>query len=208
MNTGEVIKRVEDFAKRSTEGFDSGHDWWHLRRVRDLALRLQKAENKGDRLVIELSALLHDVNDKKFRKTVKSGTDMIISDLLSGCGLEDSVIQEVILINKYISFSSDTQLEDRSVEFLLVQDADRLDAIGAIGIARAFNYGGFKNNAIYIPENDPSSKSPSTIGHFYEKLLLLKNLMNTESAKKIAYERHLFLEKFLDQFYIEWNTGQ
>ena len=204
MNETEVLIRVEDFARSSTIEFDSGHDRWHLQRVRNLALYLQKSENKGDRFVIELSALLHDVGDSKFKKAAGPGADSIISDLLKDCGLAENIITEVIRINKYISFSNKGTLKNRSVEFDIVQDADRLDAIGAIGIARAFNYGGFKNNAIFIPENGKSSKRPSTILHFYEKLLLLKDMMNTPTAAVLALERHRVLKEFLVSFYKEW----
>jgi uncharacterized protein len=204
MNETEVLIRVEDFARSSTIEFDSGHDWWHLQRVRNLALYLQKSENKGDRFIIELSALLHDVGDSKFKKADEPGADKIITDLLKDFGLAENIIQEVISINKHISFSSKKSPENRSVEFEIVQDADRLDAIGAIGIARAFNYGGFKNNAIFIPENGKSSKRPSTILHFYEKLLLLKDMMNTSTAAVLALERHSILKEFLENFYEEW----
>jgi uncharacterized protein len=207
MNNKEVIKSVEDFAKSSTEAFDSGHDWWHLQRVRNMALYLQKTENKGDKFIIELSALLHDVGDSKFKKPDGPVADIIISDLLKDCGLAENIIQEVVMINKYISFSSKATLENRSVEFDIVQDADRLDAIGAIGIARAFNYGGFKNNPIYIPENEITSNNPSTIGHFYEKLLKLSDLMNTVTGRKLAEKRHLFLETYLSEFFSEWNLS-
>jgi uncharacterized protein len=205
MNKTEVIKRVEDFAKSSTEEFDSGHDWWHLNRVRNMALHLQKIDNKGDKFIIELGALLHDVNDKKFRKKGSNDAGRIISDLLEGYGLDGSIIHEVILINTHISFSSGDTLINKNIEFEIVQDADRLDAIGAIGIARAFNYGGFKNNAIYLPESEPSAKNSSTIGHFYEKLLLLRDMMNTPAASIIASERHKILEQYLEWFYFEWD---
>ena len=207
MNENLIIKGIEDFVKESTKEFDSGHDWWHLHRVRNLALHLQKAENSGNRFIIEISALLHDIDDKKFRKSEGPGANAIISGLLNNFGVGDNIIQEVVQINKYISFSSGAKTEIRSPEFLIVQDADRLDAIGAIGIARAFNYGGFRNNAIYIPENDGDGISPSTISHFYDKLLLLRDMMNTDTARKLAEKRHLFLEKFLDEFYNEWNAG-
>jgi uncharacterized protein len=204
MNNTEILIRVEDFARSTTVEFDSGHDWWHLQRVRNLALYLQRFENKGDRFIIELSALLHDVCDSKFKKANDPGADKIISDLLIECGLTENMIQEVIRINKYISFSSKDTPENRSAEFDIVQDADRLDAIGAIGIARAFNYGGFINNAIFIPGNGKSSKQPSTILHFYEKLLLLKDMMNTPTAAILALERHRILKEFLVNFYKEW----
>ena len=205
MNKHRIINEIEDFVKKSTKEFDSGHDWWHLRRVRNLGLYLQGAEKKGDRFIIEIAALLHDIDDKKFRTAGGKGAGEIISKLLLSYGLEKHIINEIILTNKYISFSSEEKNETKSPEFLIVQDADRLDAIGAIGIARAFNYGGFRNNPIYIPEETGSEDIPSTIGHFYEKLLKLKDLMNTPTGRKLAEKRHIFLEKFLDQFYEEWN---
>jgi uncharacterized protein len=207
MNKDTIIKRVENFAKKSTLNFDSGHDWWHLHRVRNVALYLQEEEATGDRLIIEIAALLHDVDDKKFRKEGARGADVIISELLDSFGVKSNIISEVIQINKYISFSSESKIETRSPEFLIVQDADRLDAIGAIGIARAFNYGGFRNNAIYIPETKGYGIVPSTIGHFYDKLLLLRGMMNTPGGHKMAEERHIFLEKYLEQFYKEWNIA-
>jgi uncharacterized protein len=205
MNENQIIIGVEDFAKVSTKEFDSGHNWWHLHRVRNLALLLQQAENVGDRFTIEIAALLHDIDDKKFRKGGGVVAETIISDLLQEFGVAEGTIQEVVEINKYISFSSGLKPEIKSPELLIVQDADRLDAIGAIGIARAFNYGGFRNNAIYIPETEGTEKSPSTIDHFYDKLLKLKDMMNTKTGKRMAEERHTFLEVFLKQFYKEWD---
>jgi uncharacterized protein len=207
MNTSRVIKAVEDFAKKSTGEFDSGHDWWHLHRVRSLSLYIHREEKVGDRFIIEISALLHDVDDSKFRRSGNQGAEAIISDLLHRAGVTESIIHEVVKINKYISFSSGADTDSKSSEFLIVQDADRLDAIGAIGIARAFNYGGFRNNAIFIPEVEGKGLSPSTIAHFYDKLLLLSGMMNTSTGKKLAFDRHRFLEKFLAQFYKEWNAG-
>ena len=204
MNKDQIIIGIEDFAKISTKEFDSGHDWWHLNRVRNLALHLQQAEHMGDRFIIETASLLHDIDDKKFRKCGGLGADTIISDLLKQFRVEEDIINEVVQINKYISFSSEGKTETKSPEFLIVQDADRLDAIGAIGIARAFNYGGFRNNAIYIPETKESGKDPSTIGHFYDKLLKLKDMMNTKTGKRMAEERHSFLKIFL-KLYKEWD---
>jgi uncharacterized protein len=207
MNTTDIIRAVEEFAKISTREFDSGHDWWHLNRVRNLALFIQQSENKGDRFIVELAALLHDVDDKKFRKDGGAGAEKIITDLLNLHSVEADVIKEVVRINKYISFSSEQKIEIKSDDLKIVQDADRLDAIGAIGVARAFNYGGFKNNAIYVPDVEGQGLKPSTVAHFYEKLLLLKDMMNTSAGREMAMERHNFLEKFLTQFYKEWNTG-
>jgi uncharacterized protein len=206
MNKRRVIRSIEDFARKSTLEFDSGHDWWHLQRVRNLSLYLQKEENTGDRFIIEISALLHDVDDKKFRKRGKPEAESLISGLLHGSGVDERIIHEVVRINRCISFSSEELTDKKSPEFSIVQDADRLDAIGAIGIARAFNFGGFRNNAIYVPEEEGNGTAPSTIRHFYDKLLLLKEMMNTLTAKKLAEERHAFLERFLKQFYLEWNT--
>jgi uncharacterized protein len=207
MNKKRVIKAVEDFAKGSTIEFDSGHDWWHLHRVRNLSLYLQKEEHSGDPFIIEISALLHDIDDKKFRKSGSPGAETIIADLLGRSGVNENMISEVVRINKGISFSAAEQFENKSAEFAIVQDADRLDAIGAIGIARAFNYGGFRNNAIYVPEMKGKTPAPSTIRHFFDKLLLLSGIMNTPAARKLAKGRHQFMESYLEQFYSEWNTS-
>jgi uncharacterized protein len=207
MNANDIIKKIEDFAEKSTSEFDSGHDWWHLQRVRNIALYLHRVEKAGDRMVIEISALLHDIEDKKFRKTGDKGAEMAITELLRPLGVNDKIVNKVIQVNKYISFSSRVNIENKFPEFMIVQDADRLDAIGAIGIARAFNYGAFRNNAIYIPESEGSPNTPSTIGHFYDKLLKLKDMMNTTTARKIAVDRHAFLELFLERFYLDWNLG-
>jgi uncharacterized protein len=207
LNKKKIIEAVEEFARKSTLEFDSGHDWWHLQRVRNLSLYLQNEENEGDRFTIEISALLHDIDDKKFRKSGKPGAESIITGLLHRSEVDEGIIREVVRINRFISFSSDEQAERKSPEFSIVQDADRLDAIGAIGIARAFNYGGFRNNAIYVPERKGQTAVPSTIKHFYDKLLLLRGMMNTPTARKLAEERHKFMDGFLKQFYSEWNTG-
>jgi uncharacterized protein len=144
--------------------------------------------------------LLHDIDDKKIRNGSVSCAEEKISSLLKDINLDEHIIKEVVFINKNISFSSKIQPVCKSTEFIIVQDADRLDAIGAIGVARAFNYGGFINNPVY----DPSGQSLSTVGHFYDKLLKLKGLLNTETGRKLANERHEFLEIFLRQFYSEW----
>ncbi len=207
MNKKSVIRAVEEFAGKSTSEFDSGHDWWHLQRVRNLALYLQREENSGDPFIIEIAALLHDIDDKKFRKSGSPGAETIITDFLQKMGVNESAIKEVVKINKGISFSAGESNDKITPEFAIVQDADRLDAIGAIGIARAFNYGGFRNNPIYIPRKNEDKPAPSTVQHFYDKLLLLSGMMNTPAARRLAEERHKFLEIFLSQFYSEWNTG-
>jgi uncharacterized protein len=199
MNKTNVISRVEGFARQSIVSYDSGHDWWHLQRVRGLALHLQKVEG-GDPLLIEIAALLHDVDDTKFDGKMDLNTGDRITRLLKEIDIEDKIINEVIFINKNISFSKGAKPQNISPEFMIVQDADRLDAIGAIGVARAFNYGGFRNNPIY----DPSGERATTVGHFYDKLLKLKELMNTNEGRKLADERHKYLESFLKEFFSEW----
>jgi uncharacterized protein len=199
MSKPQLIKQVEEFVKKSITQHDGGHDWYHLDRVRNMALHLQSAENKGDRFIVEIAALLHDIDDNKFSKSEFPETEEKITSFLKSLDIEDGIINEVVFINKNISFSKGLKPKNISPEFMIVQDADRLDAIGAIGIARAFNYGGFRNNPIY----DPEGSSPSTIKHFYDKLLKLKELMNTDTGRKLAFERHEFLEIFLIQFFKE-----
>jgi uncharacterized protein len=201
MNKGEIIEKIEDFVRSNIKSHDGGHDWWHINRVRDLSLHICSVEGKGDLLTVEISSLLHDIGDKKFREHGAGDHIMLIRGLLENLQLEKTIIDEVIFINENISFSKGVRPEAVSAEFMAVQDADRIDAIGAIGIARAFNYGGFKNNIIY----DPDGIQPSTVAHFYDKLLRLTDLINTETGRQIAQERHKYLESFLVQFYKEWN---
>ena len=199
--------------KKELENAEGGHDWFHIERVYKNSLLIASEENV-DLQIVSLGALLHDIADSKFH-----GGDETISPTKARKFLETQKISEetiihVIKIIENISFNGGNKSQHfKSKELAVVQDADRLDAIGAIGIARAFNYGGFKNRALYDPEIIPnltmtpaeykSSKAP-TINHFYEKLLLLKDLMNTETGERLAKERHLFMENFLTQFYGEW----
>lgn len=206
----ENIELVEKFVKEHLSGFDCGHDWWHISRVRSLAVYIQEAEKMGDRIIIELGALLHDIGDSKFRKHGDEDPEKIISDLLRSLNADEEQIAGVVQINRHISFSSGESNIKKSNELMIVQDADRLDAIGAIGIARAFSYGGFRNNPIYLPDDNNEVKEgpgtdKSTIAHFYDKLLKLKDMMNTGTGKKIAEDRHRVLEDFLEEFYQEWN---
>jgi uncharacterized protein len=203
MNSSFEIKQIEDFARKNLGSHDGGHDWWHLERVRNNAFQIMEAEGSGDPVIIEIAALLHDIGDSKFKKTGSEDTGKLLHRFLSGLELDERVMHEVIYINRNLSFSNGKRPENVSFEFMIVQDADRLDAMGAIGIARAFNYGGFVNNPIF----DPAGKGHSTISHFYDKLLKLKDLMNTEIGIKLAEERHRFLEVYLDQFYHEWEFG-
>jgi uncharacterized protein len=207
---------TEEFVRQNLKSHDSGHDWWHIERVRKLALFINKMELLADPFIVEITALLHDTADSKFAGENSEQGYMFIRGFMDKSGMSEirdhvlDVINSISFSNKNKSVNTDDPL------FRVIQDADRLDAIGAIGIARAFNYGGFRNNKIYNPDviNSKESKkgapqigTASTISHFYEKLLLLKYRMNTLTAKRLATERHEFLEVFLKQFYKEWEFG-
>ena len=204
-----------NFVKEKLEGAEAGHDWFHIERVWKLSKKI--AEKEGGNLeVIELSALLHDIADPKFHNGDETLALKISKDFLEEIHVEGELIEQVLFVIKNISFKNRAEApENPPLELQIVQDADRLDAIGAIGIARTFNFGGFKNNLMYHPEIKPNlgmnkeeykKSNGTTINHFYEKLLLLKDLMNPETAKKIASERHNFMLQFLDEFYKEWNV--
>lgn len=204
-----------NFVKEKLEGAEAGHDWFHIERVWKLSKKI--AEKEGGNLeVIELSALLHDIADPKFHNGDETLALKISKDFLEEIHVEGELIEQVLFVIKNISFKNRAEApENPPLELQIVQDADRLDAIGAIGIARTFNFGGFKNNLMYHPEIKPNlgmnkeeykKSNGTTINHFYEKLLLLKDLMNTETGKKIASERHNFMLQFLDEFYKEWNV--
>ena len=204
-----------NFVKEKLEGAEAGHDWFHIERVWKLSKKI--AEKEGGNLeVIELSALLHDIADPKFHNGDETLALKISKDFLEEIHVNAELIEQVLFVIKNISFKNRAEApENPPLELQIVQDADRFDAIGAIGIARTFNFGGFKNNLMYHPEIKPNlgmnkeeykKSNGTTINHFYEKLLLLKDLMNTETAKKIASERHDFMLQFLDEFYKEWNV--
>ena len=192
---------------------EGGHDWFHIERVFNNALLISKTE-QVDKLVVSLAALLHDIADSKFHNGDETIGPKIAREFLFSLNVDSSVIEHVINIIENISFKGGNVAQQfNSLELDVVQDADRLDAIGAIGIARCFNYGGFKNRQLYNPEIKPNLKmtkkeykasNAPTINHFYEKLLLLKDRMNTKTAKKIALERHEYMQTFLKQFYKEW----
>ena len=212
------IKLIEDtktFLKQQLTDAEGGHDYFHTERVLNNAVKIAKGED-CNLLVVQLGALLHDVADSKFHNGDESKGPQIAREFLSKQEVEKDVIEQVINIIENISFKGGNfDQKFKSIELDIVQDADRLDAIGAVGIARTFNYGGFKNRALYNPEIAPNltmtkeeykkSDSP-TINHFYEKLLLLKDKMNTETGKKIAVERHQFMELFLENFFEECGT--
>jgi len=214
LNHDQLIAETVKFVKHTLEGAESGHDWWHIQRVWNNALQIIKTET-AEQLIVELAALLHDIADSKFHNGDEEIGPKIAGDFLSSQQLPQDLILNVQQIIRNMSFKASLgNKEFHSRELDIVQDADRLDAIGAIGIARAFTYGGFKNRELYNPGILPSlnmskeeykNSTAPTINHFYEKLLLLKDKMNTETGKRIAAERHVFMEQYLAQFYKEWN---
>ena len=202
-----LIKATEEFVRARIKDFDSGHDWWHIERVRKLASYINNIESIADPFILDLVSLLHDYADHKFK-----GSDPVADYERIRMFLKESGLAEIegrlIDVIKNVSFSSKSRSGDQHDPLLLVlQDADRLDAMGAIGIARAFNYGGFRNNAIYIPVDNQGIITDSTIGHFYDKLLKLKDMMNTLTGKQLAERRHDFMEMYLNRFYEEWEFG-
>jgi uncharacterized protein len=208
-----MIQRTISFVKEAFAGAEGGHDWNHTERVWKMTRYIREKEGNGDLLTIELAALLHDISDPKFNGGDEEEGSRLASKFLEDQGLDRERIRNVAEIIQHVSFKGgQRQGLHNTIEFRIVQDADRLDAIGAIGIARAFNYGGFKNLPIYDPsvplrEYEDSgayykSKAP-TINHFYEKLLKLRDLMNTETGRSLAAERHDFMLQFLERFYRE-----
>lgn len=217
MNKKEIIEATISFVKKELHGAEGGHDWWHIERVWNNARLLAKAENV-DFFVVELAALLHDIADAKFHNGDEDAGPKKAKQFLESFSIPKEIISHVENIIRNISFKGGNfESSFYSTELAVVQDADRLDALGAIGIARAFHYGGFKNREIYNPSISPDlymnkeaykKSTAPTINHFYEKLLLLKERMNTITGKKLARERHHFMEIFLEQFYEEWNGNK
>ena len=213
MTEEEIILATIEFVKEKLANAEGGHDWWHIERVYNNALSIAKSE-KADLLTVSLAALLHDIADSKFNDGNEEIGPEIAIKFLQSIQVDQEIITHVENIIRNISFKGGNFTKTfTSTELSVVQDADRLDAIGAIGIARAFNYGGFKNREIYNPNIVPDlqmtkevykNSAAPTINHFYEKLLLLKNKMNTPAGRSMAEERHLFMETFLQQFYQEW----
>lgn len=208
-----LIDNTIAFVKNQLQDAEGGHDWFHIERVYKNALLIAQGED-CDLTVVKLGALLHDVADSKFHNGDETVGPKVAREFLESQNADEATIQHVINIIENISFKGGNfEKKFNSVELEIVQDADRLDAIGAIGVARAFNYGGFKNRTLYNPEIQPNlnmskeeykkNDSP-TLNHFYEKLLLLKDKMNTPTGLKIAKERHHYMEQFLNQFYAEW----
>ncbi|MCG9971335.1 HD domain-containing protein [Christiangramia crocea] len=214
MSKTSVIENTIQFVKDSLKNAEGGHDWFHIQRVLNNSRLIARGET-CDMLVVELGVLLHDIADSKFHNGDESVGPERAERFLKSQEVSQEVIDHVIQIIRNISFKGgNTDQKFSSIELDIVQDADRLDAIGAIGIARTFNYGGYKGRALYDPEIEPklnmtkeeykASNAP-TINHFYEKLLLLKDRMNTETGRRIAADRHAFMVEYLNQFYAEWN---
>ncbi len=201
MNKERIINNTINFVKARLEKEGSGHDWWHVKRVYENSIEIAKKEKEVDFFILALAALLHDIADHKFGYT-DIDRENIITDFLKNEGVIDKDIKKIVYIVNNISFKSGKNTHKiESIEGKIVQDADRLDAIGAIGIGRAFTYGGYKNRLMYDPDSEDGL---DTISHFYDKLLLLKDKMNTESGKEMAESRHKFMEYFLEEFYKEW----
>ena len=214
MNQKTVINKTIDFIKTVLANAEGGHDWWHIYRVWKLSKHIAKTENV-DLFVVELGSLLHDIADSKFNAGDEKIGPRKAREFLNSLDIKEEIIIHIENIIANISFKGGKQAQNfKSRELDVIQDADRLDAMGAIGIARAFNYGGYKNRQIYNPDIKPNlnmtkqeykNSNAPTLNHFYEKLLLLKNLMNTNTGKNIAVHRHEFMQQFLDEFYNEWD---
>ena len=214
MDFKKLIEKTSVYVEKKLAGDGSGHDWWHVCRVWSIAKKIAQEEN-ADQTIVELAALLHDIADWKFN----DGDEMVgakqAANWLNQNGVEARIVNEVCEIISTLSYKgAGVSTPMTTIEGKIVQDADRLDAMGAVGIARTFAYGGNKNRLMYHPKEAPTmhenfeqykNNKGHTINHFYEKLLLLKDRMNTQSAKNIAEQRHLFMENYLDRFYKEWN---
>ncbi len=210
-----ILKKTKKFVKQRFKGAEGGHDWLHTKRVLANSIHIAKKEN-ANLFVVQLAALLHDVADAKFHHGDETLGPKVASKFLKEHNVDQLIREHIVKIIESVSFKNslfNTDNTFNSIELQIVQDADRLDAMGAIGIARAFNYGGFKNREIYNPKITPNmsmskeeykKSSAPTINHFYEKLLLLKDKMNTSTGKKLAEKRHDFMLNYLDQFYQEW----
>ncbi len=212
-----IIGSTIAFVKEELANAEGGHDWFHIERVYKNALLISKNE-EVDLTVVSLGALLHDIADYKFHDGDETVGPIKARHFLQGQNLLEEKIDHIVNIIKNVSFKGgNTEQRFHSPELDVIQDADRLDAMGAIGIARTFSYGGFKGRKLYDPHIEPNldmtpeeykNSNAPTINHFYEKLLLLKDGMNTETGKKLAEERHRFMEIFLEQFYAEWRGNQ
>jgi uncharacterized protein len=218
ISSEQIIELTEKFVHDFLQKEQTGHDWWHIQRVRKLSLKIA-AEEKADFFIVEMAALLHDIGDYKFFGGNEQKGQKVVAQFLHSLSLSPKVTRKILNVTINVSYmktlSEEEQFhkEKKSVEFMAVSDADRLDAMGAIGIARAFTYGGYYHRPIYDPNVPPNpnisreeyktTEAPS-INHFYEKLLKLKGMMYTSYGKQLAKERHYFLEEYLKRFYAEW----
>lgn len=215
MNTEKILELTREYVKHELAEAEGGHDWFHIERVYRNTLKIAQTESV-DTLVVCLAALLHDIADPKFHDGDESIGPKKANDFMQELKIPQSVREHVVYIIRHMSFKNSLEAQDieETLELQVVRDADRLDAIGAIGIARAFNFGGHKGRALYNPDIPPrlaltkeeykKSNGP-TINHFYEKLLLIKDLMHTKTGKYLADRRHQFMLDFLDSFYREWD---
>ncbi len=209
-----AIRQTADMVKDRLGGESSGHDWWHVERVRRNALRIGAEEKKADMFVVEISALLHDISDWKFNGGDEEASSREAVEWLKGLGVDANTMERVSSVIGEVSFKGrGVTTVPSTIEGKIVQDADRLDAMGAIGIARAFAFGGRMGREIYDPDEKPQlhetfeqykKNRGNTINHFHEKLLLLRDLMNTDTARRMSAERHDFMLEFLDRFSREW----
>ena len=214
MDKDQIINKTKEYVKNKLYGEGTGHDWWHILRVYKISIYIGKKEN-ADMLIVELTALLHDIADWKFNEGSSEIGLKLSKEWLTSLGVDGSIITKITNIIGTMSFKGGTtNAKQETIEGKVVQDADRLDAIGAIGIARAFAYGGYKERELYNPNIKPQKHIDfeqykksigTTVNHFYEKLLLLKDLMNTETGNSMAKERHEFMEEYLNHFFSEWD---
>ncbi len=208
-----IVEITKNFVQLTLKDAEGGHDWFHTQRVLRLSEKIAATE-PCDVLVVQLGALLHDIADSKFHLGDETLGEKVAFDYLNTQNVSLEIIEKVVFIINNISYKGGYNVLNKiTKELAIVQDADRLDAMGAVGIARTFNYGGYKNRSIYNPKILPNllqskeeykNSDAPTINHFYEKLLLLKDQMNTSKGKELAQKRHDFMEKFLLQFYEEW----
>jgi uncharacterized protein len=214
MDNGTIIKKTAEYVKQKFENFEGSHDWWHIYRVWQTAKHIAK-EEKVDMFIVELAALLHDIADFKYHDADENLGAKTAREWLESLDVDKTIVDHVCSIVKHISFKG-ALIENMisTKEGNVVQDADRLDSLGAIGIARAFAYGGSKDRPLYTPGEkhklhnnveDYVKNGASTIAHFYEKMLLLRDRMNTEAGRRLAKKRHVFMEDFLERFYQEWD---
>lgn len=212
-----IINKTVEYAKTKLEGEGTGHDWYHILRVYKTSIYIGQKEN-ADLFVVKLAALLHDIADWKFNEGNSDVGSEVSRQWLESLGVAHDIIDKVTKIIGTMSFKGGTtNSEQETIEGKVVQDADRLDAIGAMGIARAFAYGGYKERELYNPNIKPQKfkdfeeykkNTGTTVNHFYEKLLLLKDIMNTETGKSMAIQRHKFMEVYLEQFFREWDCKE